>query len=246
MKKIFLILAAFAICSSAFAQINFSDSENIKDRYRYGEDPAWEKGFNVDFVFPMYFGASTLIGGQYTGEWTTFRNLYGDFMETSPGFSFAMDLARINYSISGNFQIYLGIRYTSELHSFRDKQIYLDNDLIGNLTPKKATDFSRYSRFGLHTWGIPAGFSIGCGKFVVSANATAEWTSRALTIYKGNYTKYNNNELKGFSNFRISYTLMAGYGGSGLFVRYSNTPLLKNGIGYNGATSLSFGVVLGI
>lgn len=246
MKRIISILAALAICSSAFAQFNFTNPDNLRERYRFGNNPTWEKGVNIDIVFPMYFGASTLIGGQYSGDWNGYRSLYGDFMETAPGFTFAMDLARVNLTLTGNFQLYAGVRYTSELYSMRNRQIYLDNNTSGKLAPYKSTDFGRSSHFGIRTWGVPVGFSVGFGRFIISANAAPEWTSRALSRYRGDRIRYNNNNLDGFSNFRMSYMLMAAYGGTGLFVRYSNTPLFKNGTGYDGARSLSFGVAIGI
>lgn len=262
MKRILISLAAAAICLTAAAQGNNTafvpsdDSvviiddfqDNIRERYRYGEDPGWTMGFDLDVAFPMYFGWTSVLGGDYTGSWKLTEDEYGDFMDGSlwRNFSYSLDVARINFSAGRNLQLYLGVRYTSEQYSLKNAKLYIVNDRFGNPVPVRNTESINYSIIGLRTWGVPFGVTVASGRWTFSANVAAEWKSRATSRYNGNDVEYLHKNLSGFNDFRLSYTVMAGYAGSGLFVRYSGKPILEKGVGYDKATPLTFGFVLGI
>ena len=69
MKKMLLLLAALTLSAAAFAQDREIDLESLEDLNKIEIASGGKVETDLNLAFPMYFGASALVGTNYKGEW---------------------------------------------------------------------------------------------------------------------------------------------------------------------------------
>ena len=111
MKKMLLLLAALTLSAAAFAQDREIDLESLEDLNKIEIASGGKVETDLNLAFPMYFGASALVGTNYKGEWTAVNNTHFLDMRTAKNFVYGLQLAdlRIRYNA---LDVSLGLRWT--------------------------------------------------------------------------------------------------------------------------------------
>ena len=244
MKKILLALTALAALSlGAFAQ----------DMESFNEIPLTKEGSKIEtdlgFAFPMYFGASTLAGEAYKGEWAVAEKMIPGFqeMQIPKSFVYGLDMVSLNFGMDeAPLKVSLSLRWTfmdftfkNPANTFREVNHTYIPYAIGLET---ASYDGKKSKIHANYLGVPLRIKYKIGDGFVYAGASAELLISGYTKYKKPKVRTTNSGI--FSPFRATLEAGFGYEGLGFFVLYGLTPLFPAGL--SDARTLSFGLVLGI
>ena len=236
MKKLLLVLAAFAALSSgAFAQ----------DREIY-EIPLNKEGSgletSLDFAFPMFFGNSVLTGVNYKGAW----DLNSKFldMQNAKSFAYGLEIASIRFSTGGPLNFSLGARWTFMDFALAHPELTF-REVNGTWMPTPITTEGydkKKSKIHASYIGVPLRVAVNVDKVKFFAGASAE-------VLVGGYTKYKNPKFRQgaqsmFNKFRATVEAGVAYGAIGLFASYGLTPLFPETL--SDTRTLTLGLVLGI
>ncbi len=255
MKKILLTLAALALSAAAFAQDREIDLEELGELNKIEIASGGKVETDLNLAFPMYFGASTLVGTNYKGAWAAFSNSHFLDMRTPKNFVYGLQLAdlRIRYNA---LDVSLGLRWTFMDFTFADSSITLR---VPRVVPDYADDYAtfyrpipiatetstydgRKSKIHASYFGIPLRLGLKFGKAMVYAGGSVEMLTGGYTKYKR--PKYRSRCKEVFNPFRATVEGGFNYGGLGVFVMYGLTPLFQESL--SDARTLTFGVTLGM
>ena len=249
MKKILLTLAALALSAAAFAQDREIDLEELGELNKIEITSGGKVETDLNLAFPMYFGASTLVGTNYMGAWSGINNHHFLDMRTSKNFVYGLQLAdlRIRYNA---LDVSLGLRWTFMDFTFADSSITLRQaeSPLGKVyfpTPiaaETSTYDGRKSKIHASYFGIPLRLGLKFGKAMVYAGGSVEMLTGGYTKYKR--PKYRSRCKEVFNPFRATVEGGFNYGGLGVFVMYGLTPLFQESL--SDARTLTFGVTLGM
>ena len=245
MKKILLLLAALSLSAAAFAQDREIDLESLEDLNKIEIASGGKVETELNLAFPMYFGASALVGTNYKGEWTAVNNYHFLDMRTAKNFVYGLQLAdlRIRYNA---LDVSLGLRWTFMDFTFADSGITLRP--VGKVyfpTPiaaETSTYDGRKSKIHASYFGIPLRLGVKFGKAMIYGGASVEMLTGGYTKYKR--PKYRSRCKEVFNPFRATVEGGFNYGGLGVFVMYGLTPLFQESL--SDARTLTFGVTLGM
>ena len=249
MKKMLLLLAALTLSAAAFAQDREIDLESLEDLNKIEIASGGKVETDLNLAFPMYFGASALVGTNYKGEWTAVNNTHFLDMRTAKNFVYGLQLAdlRIRYNA---LDVSLGLRWTFMDFTFADSSITLRQaeSPLGKVyfpTPiaaETSTYDGRKSKIHASYFGIPLRVGVNLGKVSVYAGASAELLTGGYTTYKR--PRYREQCREVFNPFRATVEGGFSYGSLGVFVMYGLTPLFQESL--SDARTLTFGFLLGL
>ena len=249
MKKMLLLLAALTLSAAAFAQDREIDLESLEDLNKIEIASGGKVETDLNLAFPMYFGASALVGTNYKGEWTAVNNTHFLDMRTAKNFVYGLQLAdlRIRYNA---LDVSLGLRWTFMDFTFADSSITLRQaeSPLGKVyfpTPiaaETSTYDGRKSKIHASYFGIPLRVGVNLGKVSVYAGASAELLTGGYTKYKR--PRYREQCREVFNPFRATVEGGFSYGSLGVFVMYGLTPLFQESL--SDARTLTFGFLLGL
>ena len=246
MKKILLAVAAFAALSlGAFAQDTDLESFNEISLTKEGSKIETDLGF----AFPMYFGASTLAGATYKGEWAVAEKLIPGFqeMQIPKNFVYGLDMVSLGFKMDdAPVEASLALRWTFMDFTFKNSAYTLrevNHTYIPSAIGLETTSYDgKKSKIHANYLGVPLRVKFKIGEGFVYAGASAELLISGYTKYKKPRVRTTNSGI--FSPFRATLEAGFGYEGLGFFVLYGLTPLFPQGL--SDARTLSFGLVLGI
>ncbi|MCR4859708.1 MAG: PorT family protein [Bacteroidales bacterium] len=248
MKKILLATAALVLgLTAASAQDREVDLNNLEDLNKIELTPEGKKiEANLNIAFPMYFGTSVLTNVNYKNDWAVTGNLSG-FLETniSKNFVYGLDLASIHFkSVDGPLDVSLGLRGTFMDFTFADSNytlVSVDRTFMPSIIADSSYD-GKKSKIHATYLGIPLRVALKFGRAKVYAGASAELLLNGYTKYK--HPKFSQQIKSAFNPFRASVEAGFAYGGIGLFVNYSLTPLFPESL--SDTRTVSFGLLLGL
>ena len=126
MKKMLLLLAALTLSAAAFAQDREIDFESLEDLNKIEIASGGKVETDLNLAFPMYFGASALVGTNYKGEWTALNNTHFLDMRTAKNFVYGLQLAdlHLRYNV---LDVSLGLRWTFMDFTFSNSEYTLSS-----------------------------------------------------------------------------------------------------------------------
>jgi len=245
MKKMLLLLAALTLSAAAFAQDREIDLEELGELNKIEITSGGKVETDLNLAFPMYFGASALVGTNYKGEWTAVNNYHFLDMRTAKNFVYGLQLAdlRIRYNA---LDVSLGLRWTFMDFTFADPantlrpvgKVYMPYPI----KMESSNYDGRKSKIHASYFGIPLRVGVNLGKVSVYAGASAELLTGGYTKYKR--PRYREQCREVFNPFRATVEGGFSYGSLGVFVMYGLTPLFQESL--SDARTLTFGFLLGL
>lgn len=245
MKKMLLLLAALTLSAAAFAQDREIDLEELGELNKIEITSGGKVETDLNLAFPMYFGASALVGTNYKGEWTAVNNYHFLDMRTAKNFVYGLQLAdlRIRYNA---LDVSLGLRWTFMDFTFADSantlrpvgKVYMPYPI----RMESSNYDGRKSKIHASYFGIPLRVGVNLGKVSVYAGASAELLTGGYTKYKR--PRYREQCREVFNPFRATVEGGFSYGSLGVFVMYGLTPLFQESL--SDARTLTFGFLLGL
>ena len=245
MKKMLLLLAALTLSAAAFAQDREIDLESLEDLNKIEIASGGKVETDLNLAFPMYFGASALVGTNYKGEWTAVNNTHFLDMRTAKNFVYGLQLAdlRIRYNA---LDVSLGLRWTFMDFTFADSantlrpvgKVYMPYPI----RMESSNYDGRKSKIHASYFGIPLRLSLNYDKATIYAGASIELLTEGYSKYK--HPKNRQNIREAFNDVRATVEAGFSWNRIGVFVMYGLTPLFPDSL--SDARTLSFGLTLGM
>jgi len=197
-----------------------------------------EPQMDFNLIGPFYHGWSLLTGSQYYGDWAD----QGDFLAPSHLFSFGMSFCKFSVSLNpeNSLILSLGARWTFTRYTLKQPVVFID-DMYGHTQPVFADSFDKGYIYQSYM-GAPLGLSYKYGKFMVTANVSAEGLLSSYSKLKQDNVKY---EFSALSRFKSNLDLILSYGFFGAYASYGLTPMFTKGSG-NDCHMLTFGFIFGM
>lgn len=189
-----------------------------------------EMGFNL----PVEAGY-----GAYPADTEPFFDVQG-----GKSFHFSTMLVGLNCELGKRrwFDLSAGLGYTIDNFRLSDHSVALSRE-NGMIVPVRLDEKVSKSKLRITSLGVPVHFSYEAARNLsLSLTGYFDFTVGANSIYKSPKVK---NSLSGVNTFRFGIGGSVTYHRVGLYIRYSVTPLFRNGVGPK-VRPLSIGLCLGL
>ena len=250
MKKLLSAIAVLAlgagVASAQDREIDLQELEEFNKIELSKENSRVNTELN--FAFPMYFGASVLTNVNYKGIWADRSQVfYDDFLKFRTGKNFVYALQLAEMKIKGNMlSLSLGLRWTFMDFTFADSRFTL-RPVGSSYIPVPIQEINpgydlNKSKIHASYFGIPLRVGVEVGKATIYAGGSAELLTGGYAKYKRPKERQQIKEV--FNPFRATVEAGFSYGNLGVFCMYGLTPLFQDSL--SDARTITFGLLLGL
>jgi len=251
MKKILLVLAAFAALSAGLGAQDINTDMNQIQLTKEGSRIETD----LHYGFPMYFGWSSLTDVNYKGAWQLpdWDVVSGSdarhFLATKTGKNFVYGLEMVSLHFSkpdGLLDVSLGLRWTFMDFTLSNSALTFRKGSSDVYIPYpielEASGYDgRKSKIHANYLGVPLRLTLDCGKVKPFLGVSAEYLVSGYTKYK--FPKHHQDAAPVFNRFRATVEGGIYYGVLGFFVNYGLTPLFPESL--SDARTFTFGIIFG-